>query len=309
MPSDAIVRISDPEHLTVVSIATDFGNIAYSMTVRGVEILYKPAPDLDAWRAKPGLGGVPLLSPWANRIDGDSYWANGKKYTLNPGLGNFKYDGHHLPIHGLVSFTDNWRVVKHDNSSVTSRLEPWKEPDWMAQFPFAHTIEVTHRLHGGALEVATTVENLSHEPMPLSLGYHPYFQLSDSPRDDWKVHLAARESVVLSDLLVPTGERKPIEFSNPYPLAGHVLDNVFTGLTGAEWSVEGKKQKISVKYGPKFPVAVVYAPKGGSFVCFEPMASETNAFNLTHEGKDASLQMIAPGVKWSESFFIAPTGF
>jgi aldose 1-epimerase len=304
-----IVRLTDPEHLTVVSIATDFGNNAYSMTVRGQEILYKPAPDLEAWRAKPGLGGVPLLSPWANRIDGDAYYANGKKYLLNPGLGNIRYDGHHLPIHGLVAYSTKWKVVKSGHSSVTSRLEPWKDPDSMAQFPFAHAIEITHRLHGGALEVATTVENLSHEPMPLSLGYHPYFQLSDSPRDDWKVHLAARESVVLSDLLVPTGERKPVEFSNPYPLAGHVLDNVFTGLTGAEWSVEGKTQKIAVKFGPKFPVAVVYAPKGGSFICFEPMASQTNAFNMKQAGKDASLQSIAPGTSWSESFFVTPSGF
>lgn len=304
-----IVRLTDPEHLTVVSIATDFGNNAYSMMVRGQEILFKPAPDLDAWRKRPGLGGVPLLSPWANRIDGNAFFANGKKYLLNEGLGNVRYDGHHLPIHGLAAYATQWRVIKKDNSSVTSRLEPWKDPDWMAQFPFAYAIEVTHRLHGGSLEVATTVENLSSEPMPLSLGYHPYFQLSDSPRDDWKVHLAARESVVLSDLLVPTGERKPLDFPNPYPLSGHVLDNVFTGLTGGDWVLEGKKQKIAVKFGPKYPVAIVYAPKGGSFVCFEPMASLTNAFNLAHSGKDAALQSIAPGGSWKESFFISPSGF
>ena len=35
MPGDAIARLTDPEHLTVVSIATNFGNNAYSMTVRG----------------------------------------------------------------------------------------------------------------------------------------------------------------------------------------------------------------------------------------------------------------------------------
>ena len=175
----------------------------------------------------------------------------------------------------------------------------------MAQFPFAYAIEVTHKLHGGSLEVATTVENLSSEPMPLSLGYHPYFQLTDSPRDDWKVHLAARESVVLSDLLVPTGERKPIAFQNPFPLAGAALDDVFTGLTGGDWVLEGKKQKISVRFGPKYPVAVVYAPKGKSFACFEPMAAETNAFNA----KDAAVQMIAPGSSLSESFFVTPEGF
>jgi aldose 1-epimerase len=304
-----VVRLTDPEHLTVVSIAPSFGNNAFSMTVRGQEILYKPVPDLDSWRAKPGLGGVPLLSPWANRIDGEAYFANGKKYLLNSALGNVRYDGHHLPIHGLAAYTDKWRVIKSDTSAVTSRLEPWREPDWMAQFPFAHAIEMTYRLHGGTLEVATKVENLSSEPMPLSLGYHPYFQLSDSPRDDWKVHLAARESVVLSDLLVPTGERRPIDLPNPYPLAGGALDNVFASLTGADWVVEGRQQKISVKFGPKYPVAVVYAPKGGSFVCFEPMAAQTNAFNLTYAGKDAGMQVILPGSSWSESFFITPSGF
>jgi aldose 1-epimerase len=304
-----IVRLTDPEHLTVVSVATGFGNNAYSMTVRGTEILYRPTADLEAWIAKPDFGGVPFLSPWANRMDADFFFANGKKYLLNPGLGKVRYDGNHLPIHGLVAYASQWRVVKQDTSSVTSRLEPWREPDWMAQFPFAHAIEMTHRLHGGSLEVATTVENLSSEPMPLSLGYHPYFQLSDSPRDDWKVHLAARESVVLSELLVPTGERRPMSLENPYPLAGHALDDVFTGLTGGDWVLEGKKQRIAVRFGPKYPVAVVYAPKGRAFVCFEPMAAETNAFNLTHAGKDAGLQTIAPGSKWTESFFITPTGF
>ena len=304
-----IVRLTDPEHLTVVSVAPSFGNNAFSMTVRGQEIFYRPAPDLDAWMKKPDFGGIPLLSPWANRMDGDAFFANGKKYLLNPGLANIRYDGHHLPIHGLLAYTDKWRVIKQDQSSVTSRLEFWKEPDWMAQFPFAYALEVTHLLHGGSLEVSTKVENLSHDAMPLSLGYHPYFQLSDAPRDDWKVHLAARESVLLSELLVPTGERKPIGFENPYPLAGHALDDVFAGLTGAEWAVEGKYQKISVKFGPKFPIAVVYAPQGRSFICFEPMAAETNAFNLTHAGKDAGLQTIPAGSSWQESFWVTPSGF
>ena len=30
----------------------------------------------------------------------------------------------------------------------------------------------------------------------LVIGFHPYFRLSDSPRDAWKVHVAARERVV-----------------------------------------------------------------------------------------------------------------
>src|SRR5271154_3438199 len=152
-----IVRLTDPEHLTVVSVATDFGNNAYSMTVRGQEILYKPAPDLNAWRKKPGLGGVPFLAPWANRIDQDAFFANGKKYLLNGEVGNLRRDGNQKPIHGLLGFSSDWKVVQlaadSHSAHVTSRLEYWRYPDLMAQFPFAHNIQMTYRLANGVLEV------------------------------------------------------------------------------------------------------------------------------------------------------------
>ena len=66
--------------------------------------------------------------------------------------------------------------------------------------------------------------------MPVALGYHPYFQLHDAPRDQWKVHLAAREQYVLSNVLIPTGEARPNQFTDPQPLAGAQLDTVFGGL-------------------------------------------------------------------------------
>jgi len=180
----------------------------------------------------------------------------------------------------------------------------------MAQFPFAHTIEMTYRLHKGVLEVATRIQNLSTDPMPVAIGYHPYFQLHDVPRDQWKVHLAARDHLVLSKKLIPTGERKPNEFADPLPLAGTLLDDVFSGLdANATFWVEGVRQRISVTYGKKYTVAVVYAPSGRPFICFEPMSAVTDAFNLAHAGLYKDLQSIAPGGEWRESFWIAPTGF
>ena len=100
----------------------------------------------------------------------------------------------------------------------------------MAQFPFAHAIEMTYRLHEGVLEVETVLENLSNAPMPVAVGYHPYFQVPGAPRDAWRAHLPAREHIVLSDQLIPTGERRPVAQTGPRPLAGTQLDDVFTGL-------------------------------------------------------------------------------
>ena len=313
-----VVRLSDAAHRVEVSIVPSIGNIAYEMKAAGKHIFWSPYSTLKELKDKPVQVGNPLLAPWANRIDGDAYWANGKKYLLNPELGNFRYDGNHHPIHGLLLFTGEWKVVgvRADaaSASVTSELEFWRRPDWMAQFPFAHKIAMTYRLKDGGLEVETVIENLSSEAMPLSLGYHTYYRLDDSTRDEWKVHVPARDHMVLSSMLIPTGEKKPVELADLQSLKDFKLDDVFTGLVRdsagrAEFRLEGKEQRIRVLFGAKFDVGVVFAPPGRGFVCFEPMAGLTNAFNLAHEGIYRGLQSIPPGGTWKESFWIIPEGF
>jgi aldose 1-epimerase len=304
-----IVRLHDPASEIEVSIVPAIGNMAYEMKVKGRNILWFPFDSLDAFRAAPSLCGVPFLGPWANRIDGDAYWVNGKRYLLNPDFGNLRRDGNGLPIHGLLNFSPLWKVVDRGRSHVSSRIEFWRHPGLLAQFPFAHNLTMTYRLVNAELEVETVIENLSAEPMPVAVGYHPYFRLPDAPRDEWKAHLAAKEHLVLNDRLIPTGEVRPATFADPYPLAGSQLDDVFTGLVRdadgrARFHVEGANQRITVAYGPNYPVAVVYAPTGRDFICFEPMSAITNAFNQAHEGVYPALQSVPPGGVWRESFWI-----
>lgn len=313
-----VVQLSDAANHVQMSIAPSIGNMAYEIDVDGKNILWFPYRSPAELKAKPQFCGIPFLAPWANRLSENAYWANGRKYVLNPGLGNFRRDQHQLPIHGLLNFSPAWEVVAvsaDDHSAfVSSRLEFTKHPEMMAQFPFAHTITMTYRLEGGAVEVETAIDNHSAEPMPVAIGFHPYFHLDDAPRDQWKVHLAARDHLVLSNLLIPTGERKPVEFPDPLPLAGKQLDDVFSNLERgadgtAQFWAEGARQRITVVYGPKYPVAVVYAPPGRDFVCFEPMAAPTDAFNLAHSGVYRDLQSIPPGGQWKESFWIHPSAF
>lgn len=115
-------------------------------------------------------------------------------------------------------------------------------------------------------------------------------------------------------MLIPTGEREPQRFGDPLALQGTQLDDVFTGLVResdgrANFFVQGKNEKIFVLYGPKYTVAVVYAPKGRDFICFEPMSAVTNGFNLAHSGAYKELQSIPAGGTWRESFWVAPSGF
>jgi aldose 1-epimerase len=311
-----VVALADAARQTEVSIATSIGNMAYEFKVAGKNYLWFPYHSPAEMKEDPRFCCVPFLAPWANRLDQDAFWANGKKYLLNPDLGNLRRDNHQKPIHGLLNFSPEWKVAAvdadADSAWVTSRMEFWKHPELMAQFPFAHTISVTYRLHNGELHVETAIDNLSSEPMPVGIGFHPYFQLHDAPRDQWKVHLAARDHMLLSNLLIPTGESKPVEFADPQPLHGSQLDDVFTNLIRgadglARFWVEGTKERLTVTYGPKYTVAVVYAPPTGEFVCFEPMAAITDAFNLAHAGVYKELQSVPAGGQWKESFWIAVT--
>jgi aldose 1-epimerase len=319
----AVVELRDEAHHTVVSVTPPVGNIAYQMLVNGKNVFWFPEGTLSEFAAKPRMGGNPFLAPWANRIDGDAFYANGRKYQLNPDLGNLRRDGNQQPIHGLLLFSPLWEVIslKADaqSASVVSRIDFARYPDLVAQFPFAHVVEMEYVLREGVLEVKTRLRNTGTEPMPIVIGYHPYFQLHDAPRDSWTVHLAADRIWVLNDKLTPTGETKPLEEIFPGAAAlrlGDVtLDHVFGGLQRdaegrAHFSVRGKNEKIEVVYGPKFNTAVVYAPKGrGEFICFEPMTGVTNAFNLAYRGIYNDLSSVAPGETWDESFWIHPSGF
>jgi aldose 1-epimerase len=309
-----IVRLTDSPHHMEVSICPSVGNIAYELKVIGKQILLPPPAKLDGWKLKPAQTGIPFLAPWANRIDQDAYWANGRKYLLNPDAGNLRRDANGLSIHGLLLFASDWEVIRlnanQTGAEVTSRLEFWKHPEWMAQFPFAHTIEMTYRLANGTLEVRTAIDNQSTDPMPLLIGFHPWYQIPDSPRDQWTVHLAVREHYTLSSKLIPTGETTPVDLPDPTPLAGRQFDDVYGGLNSDdEFWVEGKGKRISIRFGPKYPVAVVYAPQGRNVICFEPMTAVTNAFNLAHAGAYKGLQSVPAGAKWSERFWVRPTGF
>ncbi len=312
-----VIRLRDAARNTEVSIAPQVGNTAYEMKVNGKNIFWFPYQSVGQFKNRPIHLGNPFLAPWANRIQGDTYWVNGKKYHLNPDLRNVSFDQNHNAIHGVVGFSPEWKVIRvkadKGGAETTSRLEFWRNAGWMAQFPFAHTIEMTHRLQDGVLQVETVIENLSTEPLPVAIGYHPYFTLDDAPRDEWEVHLAAREHFTTGRDLIPTGT-EPIKYSDPQPLKGIFFDDGFTNLVRdetlrAEFWVKGKNQKISVVYGRQFPVAVVYAPPMRKFVCFEPMTAPTNAFNMAHDGKFDGLQTIAPGDKWMGSFWIKASGF
>jgi aldose 1-epimerase len=320
-----VVELQDQKSRTTVSIVPSVGNIAFELKVNGTNVLWWPYPSVEGFKANPAMSGIPFVGPWANRLDEQAFYANGKRYAFDMQLGNVRGA---IPIHGFLTTTSNWQLVetKADGTSAwaTSRLDFYTQPAWMKQFPFAHTIEMTYRLQAGSLEVATSIRNLSAEPMPVAIGFHPYFRLGDSPRDEWTISVGARTHWLLAATKVPTGETQPISQVFPDPqavrLKDYDLDDVFGDLVRdasgrAMMSVKGKTQQVQVAFGRNWRAAVVWAPKprtpgqDRNFICFEPMAGITDAMNLSQKGLYRELQSIPPGGTWRESVWISPSGF
>jgi aldose 1-epimerase len=318
-----VVRLADAGRGIEVAILPSIGNIASEVKIHGQNILYFPDGKLSDFQKKPMQTGIPFLAPWANRMDSDGFWANGKRYNFDMTLGNYRKDGNGLPIHGLLGTSAIWRItsVGADTKSahVTSKLEFWKNPDFMAQWPFAHEYEMTYTLADGALEVRTTVSNLSAAAMPLAIGFHPYYRIPDIPRDQWIVRLPARKAVVADYRKVPTGELRAVDLPNPLPLKDRTLDDGFTDLERdaagrARFAIEADEKQVEILFGPRYPVAVLWEPalppgQTSGFICIEPMTGVTNAVNLNHAGKYPDLQIVPANGKWTESFWIRPKGF
>lgn len=318
-----VVHLSDAGRGMEVTIVPSVGNRAVEFKIHGKNILFFPFSDMAAFQKNPGLNGIPFLAPWANRLDEAGFWSGNMWFALNPTLHNYQSDQHGLPIHGLLTTSALWRVESMDSDSnsaqVTSRLEFWKHPELIAQWPFAHDYQMTYRLADGVLEVKVTISNLSADPMPVVIGFHPYYRIPDKPRDEWVATLPVRKSVLTDANLIPTGEFKPLDLPNPFPLKDHILDNGFTDMEHddqgkAHFVLTSGGESIELMFGPKYPVSIIWEPrsydgKPAEFICFEPMTGVTNAVNLHHSGKYPGLQTVLPFEKWAESFWIKPSGF
>jgi aldose 1-epimerase len=315
-----VIALTDAADGVSVSIAPSLGNRAFELKVHGKNLLYFPSENIASFRDSGAkqLNGIPFLAPWANRMAEGGFWANDRRYRFNPDVGTVHLGSDGIAIHGMLSSSPLWEVIDLGadgrSAHVTSRLQFWKYPDLMANWPFAHQYEMTYTLANGILEVSTKVINLSAKPMPVVLGFHPYFNLPDVPRSQARVHVPAHKHVETDAHLVATGELRPANLPDWVSLKDHTLDDGYTDLVResdgrAVFSIEAGSKKIEVLYGPRYHVAVIYAPPNQPFICFEPMTAITNGANLAHDGKYEELQTVVPGGTWQESFWVRSGGF
>src|SRR3954462_6529441 len=140
-----VIELADATAQMNVSVVWSMSN-AWRIQVKGKDLV-RTSPTLADFMANSGLNGMPLLAPFANRLDETAFYANGKKYNFDLELGNVRGP---IPSTGYVNGSKAWQLVefKADQKSawITCRLDFYKIPQFIKQFPFAHTITMTYRV-------------------------------------------------------------------------------------------------------------------------------------------------------------------
>jgi len=276
VPEFEIVTLRDPSSSLTATYVPNAGMIGTSLNDDGVELLGQRR-GLDAYVSAGKTMGIPLLYPWANRLSAKTYDVDGETITLAPDAYGVRVDENGLPIHGLLAAYPGWRVRQVSDQRLIAEMDFGADDELLASFPFPHLLEMAVELSERTLTVSTTVTPTTDKPVPVVYGYHPYLQLPDVPKSEWRIEMPAMRHLELDNTGIPTGAttERP---ATAEPLGGNAFDDGFDQVADdAIFAVSGGGHRLEVRFERGYPAAQVFAPTAETVVCFEPMTAPTDA--------------------------------
>jgi aldose 1-epimerase len=270
------------------------------------------------------IGGAILL-PFANRIrgtlsgDGKTITATvaGKTVTLAANWSGTEPGAEKHAIHGLMLNSKFQNVAQQNgaNESTASAMLPAGNfgGHWLSDTD----VKVTTTLTNGAFEMTVTATNAGHAPLPMGIGWHPYFVLPSGDRQQARLHLPGEMRAVMNnyDDSFTTGKRVPVK-NTPYDytaaggreLGTQYLDDNFSDLIrNADGSTVSEIIDPAANYGlrlttlsPQIKSIQVYAPPQKNFVAIEPQFNLPDPYNRNWGNIDTGMVLLQPGqsVTW-----------
>ncbi len=272
------------------------GMLGASLTQRGNELLGR-VQELASFAQSGRTCGIPLLYPWANRLQGTHYDAAGQRVSLDAVSARIGHDGAGLPMHGVPWPQLTWQVVDENERALHARLD-WTREELMQIFPFPHHVALRVTLDENGLNLETTIFADAESRVPISFGFHPYL-IADAPRAAWRIEMPALKQLELDAQQIPNGETTPFP-AQSVVLGERDLDDGFALENAhAEFVVQGGERRFTTTFLEGFRFAQIFAPRGKDYIAIEPMTAPTNAL-VSGRG----LRVIAPGEMFRATFRI-----
>lgn len=157
--NEGVITLQSPHRIVTALVYPEFGARIGSLKVGDQEIFITQAKNGDplSW------GCYPMV-PFAGRVRDATLYFAGEHYSLRQNMAPHA-------IHGTV-FDRSWEVIS--STSSTTVLETELGPEWPFNGIVQHRIEVTDK----AIALQLTVS--AREPMPVQVGWHPWFVKPDS---------------------------------------------------------------------------------------------------------------------------------
>jgi len=249
-PDDRLVLRSGLTRLTIDARA---GGRFSSLVVDGHELLVTEG-------AGPMLWGCYPMAPFAGRIGAGRFTFRGRPIQIP----------RNLPPHAIhgTTFVRPWRILEREADRAVLATD--LGPEW----PFRGQVTQAVGLRADGLEATLVLE--ADEPMPASLGWHPWFRrrligTSERPLPSSSaldLTFTAERMFVRGPHGLPTGATTP-----PGP---HPWDDAFTDLVApprVTWP-----GTLTLELASAAAVWVVYEPEEA--VCIEPQTAPPDVVNL-----------------------------
>ena len=277
------------------------GMLCASLKLRGEEFLGR-TDELDQYVERGSTIGIPLLHPWANRVESFLFEAAGRSVLLERNSPLLHYDANGLPMHGVPGAKLEWTILEEEAdgraASLTARL-PWMRLELLEIFPYPHWLEMTAEVDAGGLTLTTALIPRGDIAVPIAFGYHPYLRLPGVPRSQWTLELPPMRRLMLDERMIPNGVEQLFSWNNG-PLGDVSFDHAFR-LTQhhPRFTISAGERHITVAFLEGFTYAQIYAPLDRDFVAIEPMTAPGNAL-VTNYG----LRAVVPGATFRATFRI-----
>ncbi len=150
-------------------------------------------------------------------------------------------------------------------------------------YPFPFLIQVDWTLEkGNQLSVATSVTNASNSNIPLSDGWHPYFNLGGTV-DECALQFTSDQQLEFNADLLPTGKLiADNRFVDGAALQGVFLDNCFkldNSLKQPYCRLSNQSLELIIEPASSYPYLQIYTPPTRDMIAIENLSSAPDAFN------------------------------
>ncbi|MFE4107788.1 aldose epimerase family protein [Almyronema epifaneia] len=240
-----------------LEIVTERGGLVSHWQLQGRDVLYFDAERF-ADASKSVRGGIPILFPICGNLPDNTYTLDGQNYPLKQ--------------HGFARDLA-WEVSDRgtdQSAHLTLILNSNEETQQV--YPFDFQLAFTYRLQGNTLTIEQQVTNRSDQPMPFSLGLHPYFLTTDKSQLKFEIPSNRYQDQISKDIHTFNGE---------FDWTAAEIDIAFFNLERPSAVVTNYEQetRLTLEWSEAYPVLVFWTVAGKDYYCLEPWTGPRNAFN------------------------------